>query len=154
MAVGKDELFSSLINDHPKEIWHGNSNFQMLYRPDSQEVFYRDSKDLRLNVGDIVFLELIPKVAFLAARIPVAFKIVNLDEKSGTLAFSYLTNNKSKGIQQLAVKNTQDGIHIVHTSRYLSGSKFRDKHVYEPFHVQFTDQFYINMEETISKKKK
>lgn len=152
MPVSKRELFNTLINEHPNKIWAGNSNFQMLYRPSSQEVFYQDS-DLRLELGDIVFLELIPKLAMLKAKIPVGFKITALDEDKGQLTFSYLKDNKSKGVQQLDVVEMDDGIQIVHTSRYRSGSSFRDNHIYEPFHVQFTDQFYVNMEEQIKKKR-
>lgn len=153
MQNSKRELFSILTNEHPKKIWTGNANFQMLYRPSSQEVFYKDSQDVTVEVGDMIFLELLPKAAFLKAKVPVAFQIITLDEERGILTFSYLTNNKSKGIQQLNIYENQQGINIIHTSRYRSGNNFRDNYIYEPFHVQFTDKFYLNIQEVMKKKR-
>lgn len=153
MPMSKRELFNTLTTEHPKNIWTGNANFQMLYRPSSQEVFYKDSEDVTVEVGDMIFLELIPKAAFLKAKVPVGFQIITLDESRGMLTFSYLTNNKSKGVQQLNVSEDQGSVEIVHTSRYRSGSNFRDNHVYEPFHVQFTDNFYVNIEDVVKKKR-
>ncbi len=153
MNISKRELFQTLTTEHPKNIWTDNANFQMLYRPSSQEVFYKDSEGITVEVGDMIFLELIPKAAFLKAKVPVGFQIITLDESKGMLTFSYLTDNKSKGVQQLNVSENQGHVEIVHTSRYRSGSNFRDNHVYEPFHVQFTDNFYINIEKVVKKKR-
>lgn len=155
LSITQKELFSTLLNDHPKEIWNGDSKFQLLYRPSTQEVFGAKSQALKLELGDIVILELIIKMNMLQVKIPVAFKIIELDEKEGLLTFSYLTNNKSKGIQQLSLKGSSSGkISLTHTTRYLSGNSLRDKHIYQPFHVKMTDDFYRRLETHIKKKKK
>lgn len=150
LNITKDQLFDVLESSHPNKIWSADSNFQLLYRKQANRLFYKSSTGIRLNIGDIIFLELTARLGPLKSKLPVSFKIIEMDREKGVLAFSYLKNNVSKGIQHLSVNALDEqNIHIVHTSRYLSGNKFRDNNVYEPFHEQFTDGFYFEIEKLI-----
>lgn len=150
LNISKDQLFDALETNHPKNLWNGNADFQLMYRPSTKEEFRKNVNGLRIEIGDIIFLELIPKLGPIKAKMPVSFKIVEMNRDEGVLAFSYTTTNTSKGIQHLSVHALDENhVSVIHTSRYLSGSKFRDQKLYAPFHEQFTDGFYINLEELI-----
>lgn len=55
---------------------------------------------------------------------------------------------QSLNVKSLNSKETS----ITHTSRYLSGQKFRDNFMYAPFHEKLTDEFYQVIEADILKK--
>lgn len=150
LPINTHDFFELMTTLHPREIWRGNSVFQLLYRASTNQSFHKNSPDLKIEIGDTIYLELIPRLGFLSSKIPVVFQIIEIDESSGVIAFSYLEQNKSKGIQQLNIANDIDGTQIIHTTRYLSGNHLRDNHIYEPFHVQFTDDFYQNIEMLIT----
>ena len=150
LNLSKDQLFDALENSHPKDLWQNATNFQMLYRANENKVFYKTSENITVHKDDFITLELTPKLGPIKAKMPVSFQILEINREKGILAFSYLTNNVSKGIQQLDVHALDDAhVAITHTSRYLSGNKFRDNKMYVPFHEQFTDGFYIDLEALI-----
>jgi hypothetical protein len=82
-------------------------------------------------------------------KIPVGFKIINLNREKGILEFSYLRNNKSKGVQQLIVEENGDKVKLTHSTRFLSGNHFRDNKLYGNFHEVLMDEFYDRLELTI-----
>jgi hypothetical protein len=150
LNISKDQLFDVLENSHPKNLWQNSANFQMLYRASENKVFYDSSENIKVRKDDFITLELTPKLGPIKKKMPVSFQILEINREKGILSFSYLTNNVSKGIQQLDVHSLDHNhIAITHTSRYLSGNKFRDNKLYVPFHEQFTDGFYIDLEALI-----
>ena len=145
MNASKDELFDALTKQHPKNIWNGDSNFQLSYSPSDNKQLSKDDEHTGIVLGEVILLDLNIKIGKLsAASMPVAFKIVEIDREAGVLAFSYAKRNKSKGIQHLRVEEKDGFINIVHTSRFLSNGGFRDK-LYPKFHEQLVDEFYAQL---------
>lgn len=99
-----------------------------------------------MELGQVYFLEL--DIVRLM-KIPVAFKIVELDHENLRLAFSYLKNNKSNGIQRLTFIQKRQHFQIVHETRFKSDSKVREALFYRPFHTILLDDFYRNFESSI-----
>jgi hypothetical protein len=150
LDVSKDDVINTLTSLHPKEIWSGDSQFQMAYNPEDESISYTDTKRGGVKIGEILFLELkirLKKLKML--KIPVGFKIINLNREKGILEFSYLRNNKSKGVQQLIVEENGDKVKLTHSTRFLSGNHFRDNKLYGNFHEVLMDEFYDRLELTI-----
>lgn len=73
LKVSKSDFFEHLTNEPPKNIWHGDSKFQLLYRKKSNQFFYNDDLGVRLEKDDIIMLELTVGVGIVKMKIPVAF---------------------------------------------------------------------------------
>jgi hypothetical protein len=131
--------FEKLISLKPNQIWDGSSRFEMAYDPESGRYIGKNEELPDVKVGQVFFLEL--DIA-LGLKIPVAFKVVDLDQEKLSLSFSYLKQNKSNGIQRITFHQKNDEIHIVHETRFRSSSKFRDKNLYGRFHEILLDDFY------------
>lgn len=138
--------FEELISRRPDELWTGASCFQMEYEPKSQDFLGKEDQLYPIEVGQVIFLEL---DVIKEMQIPVAFQIVKVDAKNLSLAFSYLKQNKSKGIQEAVFIQDGDEFKIVHKTRYQSDSKFRDKFLYGFFHTRFLNDFYDSFEKNI-----
>lgn len=152
----KEDFFKALTTYSPSELWQGSSKFQAKYNTDTTEINYSQEENSTVKINDIIFLDLnvvlIKKI--IQKHIPVGFMVKNLDPEHGIVSFSYLKQNESKGVQYLNVKDLADGkVQIKHETRYLSGKRFRDKHLYAPFHEKLMDDFYVNLEGLILKKK-
>jgi hypothetical protein len=151
LPVTRSQFFMALTSAHPKEIWQGDSRFELSIDQANKKLFYKDENHPGLRVGNIVLLELTARVNnVLKTKIPVAFKIIEMDESQGIVSFSYLKQNKSKGIQKLQITELPDGtITVLHASRFQSGSDFRDDYMYAPIHEKLTDDFYEHLEKLI-----
>ena len=80
-------------------------------------------------------------------RLPVAFRIREIDRASGVIEFVYLEANKSNGKQRLefAPAIGPDGERrstIRHSTWYRSGDEFRDERLYGGFHASIIDAFH------------
>jgi hypothetical protein len=151
LPVSKAQFFSALTRFHPRDIWKGDSRFELSMNFNQNQLYYKDDDHPGLIEGDIVFLELTARLnKLIKTKIPVAFQIIKIDEFSGEVSFSYLKQNKSKGIQHLQVTEHDDGsISIRHMSRFQSGSDLRDDRLYAPIHEKLTDDFYFQLERLI-----
>jgi len=139
--------FNQLIANRGKDIWNGTTKFDLVYDPKTNLALDNDSPDLpMIDVGQVYFLELgiTDKM-----KIPVGFKIVEINHDELKLAFSYLRRNKSNGIQRLTFKQKGKNFTIKHETRFQSDSKFRDALLYRPFHTKLLNEFYINFENNI-----
>jgi hypothetical protein len=151
----KEDFFNGLTTFAPSEIWSGTSKFQAKYNMETTDINYA-SDESTIKINDIVFLDLkvILIKKLITKNIPVGFVVKNLDREKGIVAFSYLKQNESKGVQYLKVKDIEGGmVEIKHDTRYLSGKSFRDKHLYGRFHEKLMDDFYENLETLIQSKK-
>lgn len=138
--------FDLLISLKPYEIWDGSSRFEMEFDP-SQKMFLGKHQNLPdIKEGQIFFLELdITK----KMQIPVAFQVVELDSKRKTVSFSYLKQNKSKGIQRITFVQDGESFNIVHETHFKSDSKFRDKHLYGFFHTRLLNDAWKSFEKRL-----
>lgn len=131
--------FAKLISLRPNQIWDGSSRFEMEYDPESNRFIGKNEELPEVKEGQVFFLEL---DITLGLKIPVAFKVVDLDEEKLSLSFSYLKQNKSNGIQRITFHQKDNETHVVHETRFRSSSKFRDKNLYGRFHEILLDDFY------------
>jgi hypothetical protein len=139
--------FEKLIANRGKDIWNGTTKFDLVYDPKTNLALDNDSPDLPLiELGQVYFLELgVTK----NMKIPVGFKIVEINHDELKLAFSYLRKNKSRGIQRLTFKQKGKNFTIKHETRFKSDSKLRDAVLYRPFHTKLLNEFYRNFETNI-----
>ena len=87
-------------------------------------------------------------------KVPVAFEIITVDEKEKVIEFSYMDDNKSKGVQRIKYTTADNGkIKIVHTSYFKSNSRFRDKFMYPFFHKRIINSFHRNMRKLLAEEK-
>ena len=132
--------FKNLIAQTPKTLWTGSSLFDVGFDPVTNS-FYGKSQDNMpsIHVGQSFFLELkiVPKML-----IPVALKVIHIDEEKNILEMSYHKQNKSNGIQRLIFTQNGENFIIKHETRFKSNSKVRDGLMYRPFHVKLLDEFY------------
>lgn len=136
------DLFSKLISRSGKESWNGSSEFQLAYLPDSKLTLTKEEENQpAVGEGHIYILDL--KISN-KVQIPVAFQIVELNRETNTLAFSYLVQNKSNGIQHIQFQQEGDETIIVHQTYFKSDSRFRDALLYRPFHTKLLNEFYEN----------
>jgi hypothetical protein len=141
------EAFNKLIANRGKDIWNGTTKFDLVFDPKTNLALDTDSPDLPLiEVGQVYFLELGITEKM---KIPVGFKIVEINHDEMKLAFSYLRRNKSNGIQRLTFKQQGKKFTIKHETRFQSDSKFRDALLYRPFHTKLLNEFYLNFENNI-----
>lgn len=135
------------------DMWSGKSvRFGVLLSKPSNSVVYADNPSSpEIDTGQIFFLNL--KLIKGLINVPVAFEIINIDQKQQLIEFSYIESNKSKGKQTIQFFDYGDGrTRIVHTSFFKSGSCIRDNLLYPVFHKKFIREFHRNMLELIGRK--
>lgn len=140
------QAFERLVSLKPNQLWDGTSRFEMEYDPESHRFIGKNEVLPDVKIGQVFFLEL--SIA-LGLKIPVAFKVVELDRQNLTLSFSYLKQNKSKGIQRISFTQKNEEIHILHETRFRSDSRFRDNNLYGPFHELLLNDFYQGFKEKL-----
>lgn len=133
------KVIQAIATSQPKDLWAGTSEYQLTYDRTTKKIYTRADNHPPIAVGMVFILSL--KLAPLV-YIPVAFEIVDLDPQTGHFAFSYVLQNKSQGIQMLAFKDTANGSHVLHETRFKSDSEFRDKNFYIYFHEKLLKEFY------------
>lgn len=130
------DAYQLLLDLGPKGIWKSSSRFELEYNPETKSFLGKEHDLPPLGLGQIFFLELdITK----NMHIPVAFEIIELNDATRTVTFSYLKQNKSLGSQRISFHQDGDNFNIVHETHYKSSSKFRDKHLYGHFHTKLLD---------------
>jgi hypothetical protein len=136
----------------PVHAWNGRSiRFELLITKYSNSVSYASNSSFPdVDTGQVYFLNL--RLFRGLFNIPVAFEIINIDDKLQILEFSYIENNKSLGKQSLQFFDTGDSCtRIVHRSYYKSESSFRDNLLYPYFHKKFINDYHRNMRHLVKK---
>ena len=144
-----EQIFSTLCEATPQELWEGKAAFQLSYVPENDQLFTLLDDAPMVQEDMIIALNL--KVLGLTS-IPVVFKVLTVDHEENHLEFSYVQENKNHGIQSVRIYKTETGSVVHHESRYFSGKKFRDKKLYPWIHHKLTDGFYENLETLIEAK--
>lgn len=144
-----NEVWSAYSKADPRSAWNGHLvHMGVLIDQQRQKVIYPEEDCEYLDTGQVVFLNL--KLLRGIVNVAVAFEIVNIDEETNMLEFSYVKGNASVGKQQLIFTENEDGsTQIVHKTYFKSRSKFRDKYLYPFFHKQATNEFHKNMARAI-----
>jgi hypothetical protein len=141
--------FRNLIAMSPDQAWIDSSQFEVGFDPKTR-IYYglKSSYKPSIEVGQIFFLNL--TVAGLL-HMPVAFKIVEVNFETNTIAFSYLKQNKSNGIQRIIFKQNGPEMIVQHETKFKSNSNFRDSLLYRKFHEDLLDDFWQKIESKIVK---
>lgn len=142
-------VWSAYCHANPQSVWNGHLvQMGVLIDKKNQKVIYPEQDCEYLDTGQVVFLNL--RLLRGIANVAVVFEIINIDEKTKMLEFSYVNGNASIGKQQLFFsENVGGGTQIIHTSYFKSHSKFRDKYLYPFFHKRATNEFHRNMAKAI-----
>ena len=144
-------VWERYIHTSPAKLWDGKRlSFGLLCSKPSKEVIYRGGECTEVDTGQVIYLNL--RLLRGVYNLALAFEIIDVDEKSRTIEFSYIEGNKSKGKQCLIFRPTADGkTEIMHSSYFKSDSKLRDKFLYPFFHKRATNEFHRNMRRLIKK---
>lgn len=135
--------FEKLISLRPTDLWNGSAGFEMEYDPEAKSFLGKDDRLPSIHFGQVYFLEI---QILKRMRIPVAFQVVDLNRETRSISFSYLKQNKSKGIQRITFEPDANGFKVIHETRFQSESKFRDKRLYRFFHKRLMNDFWKNFE--------
>lgn len=144
-----EQIFSTLCEVSPQELWEGKAAFQLSYVPEENHLYTLLDDAPMVQEDMIIALNL--KVLGLTS-IPVVFKIITVNRDENHLEFSYVQENKNHGIQSVRIYATETGSVVHHESKYFSGKNFRDKKLYPWIHHKLTDSFYENLETLIEAK--
>lgn len=144
-----DLLWSLYTSADPRDAWRTErTRFGVVWDPVAGRLFRKDDEGVpRFAVGQVYALEL-EVAGFL--RMPVAFRITEMDGDSRTLEFVYLKRNKSNGLQRISFHEAVDSRGepfsvIEHSTWYKSGARLRDKRLYARFHSAIIDGFHQGM---------
>ena len=143
--------FQKLISLKPNEIWHGSSHFEMEIDSKTDAVTTKNQPLPKIEKGQVFFLELrvIEGWGVKLVKIPVAFQVVELDPIKKTISFSYLNNNKSKGIQKISFIQEGSDFIVKHETRFKSDSAIRDRLIYRFFHNRLLNDVWNDYRDLI-----
>jgi hypothetical protein len=149
-----DFVWDSYQLSSQSDIWDLNKiSFAMLYSKASGSVTYVNQDCGGLETGQIIYLNLRILNGFY--NLPVAFKIVNVNQAKKVIELSYLQGGKARGKQIMRLESTDEGFtRIVHQSMVKSKSKMRDKYLYPYFHNKLINEFHANMRRQIARQVK
>lgn len=140
------EVWNCYHNASPLRTWNGHTyKLGLMLLKNSNSVLYTSNTSFpSIEVGQVFFLNL--KLLFRLVNLPVAFEVINVDERNKTLEISYLDDNKSLGKQTITFSDYGNGrTLIVHRTYFRSDSWFRDVFLYPHFHKLFIKEFHRNM---------
>lgn len=153
LKVSKADLMNTFQKVPPGELWRGDAQFQLSYDHQTGTFAYQGDQRGGLKEGELILVEIRVKLAnMLPLRRPTAFEILSIDPEKGEVSFSYTNGMKSKGIQCIEVRENGDQCIVKHTSKYLSGSEFRDKKLYVTHHEKLLDSFYARLETMVQQR--
>lgn len=146
---GCDFVWDNYRYSSQTDVWDLNKiSFAFLFSRESASIIYANQYFYGLEEGQIFYLNL--KIMNGFYNLPVAFKIINVDQEQKLIEFSYLKGGKANGKQSIQLEETEDGYtRIVHRSFVKSDSKFRDKYLYPYFHNKLINEFHSNMKKLI-----
>ena len=135
------------------QTWNGQSvRLGLLISKYFNSVIYTNNSSFpEIDTGQVYFLNL--KVMQGLFNVPMAFEIININDKQHIVEISYIDNNKSKGKQTIQFFDNGDGrTRIVHSSYFKSDSWLREDFFYPYFHKKFIKEFHRNMMQIIKNK--
>jgi hypothetical protein len=147
------DIWRGYVSTNPSKSWEGGRvSFGLLLQKTPNHIYYRHDAIKGADTGQVYFLNL--KLMMGLVKVPVAFEIITIDEKEKVIEFSYMDDNKSKGVQRIKYTDDANGkIKILHTSYFKSNSRFRDKFMYPFFHKRIINSFHRNMKRLLTEEK-
>ena len=141
-----DELWNLYVSIDPRLAWRTDkTGFGLVWDP-AGDALYRAGDDVvpPFAVGQVMVLEL--EIAGFY-RLPVAFRVTEIDRAAAVIGFVYLAENKSNGMQRIGFSSAVDSsgrryTTIQHSTWYRSGDDFRDRRLYGGFHESIIDAFH------------
>lgn len=150
LEVSKGDLLNTFLNAAPGELWVGDCQFQLSYNHSSGKLAYQDDERGKLQEGELILVEIRIKLGnMLPVKRATAFEILSIDPETGDVSFSYTAGMRSKGIQCISVRENGEHCIVTHTTKYLSGSEFRDKTLYVKHHEKLLEGFYSQLESLV-----
>ena len=143
-------VWNSYRNADPNHNWNRHSiRLGLLISKYTNAVVYTDNSTFpEVDTGQVYFLNL--RLMKGLINVPVAFEIINIDQKQQLFEFSYIDNNKSQGKQTIQFFDNGDGTtKIIHRSYFKSKSWFREDLLYPYFHKKFIKEFHRNMKQLV-----
>jgi hypothetical protein len=144
------DVWESYWQTNPAKMWNGTSiRLGLLISKYSNSVIYVSNSFFpEIDTGQVYFIDLrLMKGLF---NVPVAFEIINIDQKRLIVEISYIDDNKSKGKQTIQFFENGDGrTRIVHRSYFKSNSWFHDDILYPYFHKKFIKEFHKNIRKLV-----
>jgi|WetSurMetagenome_2_1015567.scaffolds.fasta_scaffold103190_1 hypothetical protein len=144
-------VWESYRHANPVKAWNGQTfSLGLMILKCSNSVIYTNSSFFpAVDTGQVYFLNL--KLMRGLYNLPVAFEVINIDNRQNIEEISYIDNNKSQGKQTIQFFDNGDGrTRIVHRSYFKSGSWFRDDFLYPYFHTRFIKKFHKNMRQFVN----
>lgn len=147
------DIWHGYVSADPSRSWNCKRiSLGLLLQKSPENIFYDQDAINGIDTGQVYFLNLHLMLGLL--NIPVAFEIIKVDTEKRMIAFSYLEENKSKGVQQIKFTDVDgERVKITHISYYKSDSQFRDKWIYPYFHKKIIRNFHRNMRKLLTSEK-
>lgn len=140
-----DVVWTAYVQTDPTQAWSGKMmDFGIMYSENSDEIVYATDHYKQMEEGQICFIGF--KIWRGIHKLAASFKVTRVDSTQRYLEFTYMEGGKTGGRQQVHFSETPQGwTRIVHSTKYRSGSKFRDRRLYPHFHTVAIDEFHANM---------
>lgn len=146
-----NEVWEIYCSTSPARSWNGNMvSFGLFLSKWANKVMYYDEHEFNgIDTGQVFYINL--SLAGGIYNLAVGIEIVDVNEDTKTIRFSYLEDGKSKGIQTIQMLPSNKGYtKIIHHTLFKSGSPFRDNILYPFFHKRSITDFHRNMDNIIA----
>ncbi|MBN2350208.1 MAG: hypothetical protein JXJ22_15320 [Bacteroidales bacterium] len=150
--------YTYIIKDNPEKIWENYKyispakswngkriSFGLLLSKWTDFIMYRnDNSFAGIDTNQVFYVNL--KMARGLYNLAVGIKIVDINDTSKTIKYSYLKNGISRGMMTIHIIPTDNNYtKIIHSTAFISDSPFRDKVLYPYFHKRITNEFHRNV---------
>lgn len=145
----RDEVFRHYLHTNPYDSWNGGELVELaiLIDKNNQTVYYPGDFYPGAEVGQVYYVHM---NFFGLKKICVGQELVEINENSGIISFSYIEGGKSRGMQIMQFDTQGESTcKITHTSFFKSDSPFRDRFLYPYFHTLVVTRFHENMKSAL-----
>jgi hypothetical protein len=140
-----DTVWRHYLTANPSKVWNGNMlSFGLMVSKYDGEIMYTDGEYSAAKVGQVFYINL--NILGGLIKLPVAHEIIAIEPEKFYFELSYVEGRKNLGKQRIAFSKASNGhTEIVHTTYYISDSKFRDRYIYPYFHSKAIGEWHQNM---------
>ena len=144
-----DTVWRHYLTANPSKVWNGNMlSFGLMVSKYDGEIMYTDDEYSAAKVGQVFYINL--NILGGLIKLPVAHEIIAIEPEKFYFELSYVEGRKNLGKQRIAFSKASNGhTEIVHTTYYISESKFRDRYIYPYFHSKAIGEWHQNMADSM-----
>jgi hypothetical protein len=144
-----DTVWRHYLTANPSKVWNGNMlSFGLMVSKYDGEIMYTDGEYSAAKVGQVFYINL--NILGGLIKLPVAHEIIAIEPEKFYFELSYIEGRKNLGKQRIAFSKASNGhTEIVHTTYYISDSKFRDRYIYPYFHSKAIGEWHQNMADSM-----